>query len=77
MTRRDLDEDVHAPQDLAKEQHYTEAEIAANWHVHRKRVHRMFDSVPGVLEFGEDSHRSHRIPDSVMLGVHRDLRRRS
>ena len=77
MTRRDSEEEVHTPKDLAVERHYTEAETAAIWHVHRKTVHRMFDGVPGVLEFGEDGHRSRRIPESVMLRVHRDRRPKS
>ena len=36
MTRRDSEEEVHTPKDLAVERDYTEAEIAAIWHVHRR-----------------------------------------
>jgi hypothetical protein len=58
MTRRDAVEDIERPRDLAIERHYTEAEIAAIWHMHRKTIHKIFDTQPGVLEFGEDGHRS-------------------
>jgi hypothetical protein len=49
------------------------------WHLHRKTVHRIFDGHPGVLEFATEEgrfrrgRRSRRIPESVMLRVHRDL----
>lgn len=65
--------------EIATERHYTEAEIAELWHVHRKTVHRLFSGQPGVLEFGSQegrfkrSYRVRRIPESVMLRVHRDL----
>ena len=77
MTRRGIEEEIQGPRDLATERHYTDAEIAARWHMHRKTVHKIFDGEPGVLEFGEDGHRSRRIPESVMLRVHRDRRRKS
>jgi hypothetical protein len=41
----------------------------------------MFDGQPGVLEFGTEEgrfkrgRRGRRIPESVMLRVHRDLRK--
>lgn len=56
---------------------HTEEEIAEMWHMHRKTVHKIFDGQPGVLEWGEAGgrtkrpHRSRRIPESVMLRVHR------
>ena len=78
MTRRTLEEAVPAlSKDMAVEQHYTEGEIAAMWHMHRKTVHHIFDGQPGVVEWEDDGHRSRRIPESVMLRVHRDLRRKS
>jgi hypothetical protein len=67
---------------MATERHYTEAEIAKMWHMHRKTVHKIFDGQPGVLEWGEEGnrnkrpHRSRRIPESVVLPVHRDLRKK-
>jgi hypothetical protein len=76
--RRDSEEETYMPsKDMAVERHYTEREIAAMWHMHRKTVHRIFDGQPGVVEWGDDGHRSRRIPESVMLRVHRDLRRKS
>ena len=77
MTRRELEDEIQTPKDLAVERHYTETEIAAGWHLHPKTIHRMFHGVPGVLEFEQDGHKSRRIPESVMLRVHRDLRQRS
>jgi hypothetical protein len=65
--------------DIAGEKHYTEQEIAKLWHLHRTTVHKLFRNQPGVLEFGTEEgrfkrpHRSRRIPESVMLRVHRDL----
>ena len=44
--------------------------------MHHKTVHRIFDGQPGVVEWGDDGHRSRRIPESVMLRVRRDLRRK-
>ena len=81
MTRRSPEEE--SPKDMAVERHYTESEIAKMWHLHRKTVHRIFDGQPGVLEFGTEEgrfrrgRRSRRIPESVMLRVHRDLRNKS
>jgi hypothetical protein len=71
------DEGEAQTKDMATERHYTEAEIAKMWHMHRKTVHRMFDGQPGVVEWGDDGHRSRRILESVMLRVHRDLRNKS
>ena len=42
-----------------------------------KTVGRIFDGQPGVVEWGDDGHVSRRVPESVMLRVHRDLRRKS
>ena len=75
MIRRNTEEEM--PKDMAVERHYTESEIAEMWHLHRKTVHRIFTGQPGIVEFGEETRRSRRIPESVMLRVHRDLRRKS
>ena len=40
--------------DMATERHYTEAEIAKMWHMHRKTVHKIFDGQPGVLDWVEE-----------------------
>jgi hypothetical protein len=77
-----LEEEIQS-KDMAIERHYTEAEIAEMWHMHRKAVHKIFDGQPGVVEWGEEGsrtkrpHRNRRIPESVLLRVHRDLRRKS
>jgi len=70
-------EEAVQSKDMATERHYTESEIAKLWHMHRKTVHRHFDGQPGVVEWRDGGRRSRRIPESVMLRVHRNLRRKS
>ncbi len=65
--------------DIATERHYTIGEIAKLWHLDYKTVRRMFENEPGVLVFGpgerrhKRSHISMRVPESVMLRVHRRM----
>ena len=47
MTRRDTEEEIQRPKDMATKRHYTEEEIAGMWHMHRKTVHKIFDGQPG------------------------------
>jgi hypothetical protein len=66
--------------DVALERHYTIGEIAENWHADYKTVRRMFEGQPGVLVWGPGerrhrrSHVSMRVPESVMIRVHRMCR---
>jgi hypothetical protein len=65
------------PLDVAQEKHYTIGEIAERWHCAYKTVQAMFVNEPGVLVWGpgerrfKRSHRSMRVPESVMIRVHR------
>jgi hypothetical protein len=67
--------------DLAMEKHYTVGEIADRWHVDYSTARSMFEHEPGVLRFGpgerrnKRSHISLRVPESVMVRVHRTLQR--
>ena len=69
--------------DIALEKHYTVSEIADRWHVDYSTARAMFENEPGVLRFGpgerrfKRSHVSLRVPESVMVRVHRALQRRA
>jgi hypothetical protein len=73
----------HTITDLALEKHYTVGEIADRWHVDYSTARAMFENEPGVLRFGpgerrfKRSHVSLRVPESVMVRVHRTLQRRA
>jgi AraC-like DNA-binding protein len=75
-----IDPAVQHSTDIAMERHYTIAEIARLWHLNYKTVRRLFGSEPGVLIFGpgerrfKRSHVSMRVPETVMLRVHRRCR---
>lgn len=75
-----IDPAVQQSTDIAMERHYTIAEIATLWHLNYKTVRRFFGSEPGVLIFGpgerrfKRSHVSMRVPETVMLRVHRRCR---
>lgn len=68
------------PADVALERHYTVGQIAKSWHADYKTVRRMFEGEPGVLIWGpgerrfKRSHVSMRIPESVVIRVHRKYR---
>ena len=63
------------PVKLAREQHYSPAEIAERWGLSPTKVRRMFTDEPDVMKIGEPSQRigrklkrsyfSLRIPESV------------
>jgi hypothetical protein len=66
--------------DLGVENHYSVAELAKLWSLSEKTIRRMFENEPGVLQWGSQETRfkraytTLRIPESVMLRVHRRLR---
>lgn len=66
--------------DLGVEKHYSVAELAKLWSLSEKTIRRMFENEPGVLMWGSQETRfkraytTLRIPESVMLRVHRRLR---
>ena len=62
------------------ERHYSVAELAKVWKLSENTIRRMFESEPGVLRWGKSEKRfsrryvTLRIPESVVLRVHRQLR---
>ena len=66
--------------DLANEKHYSVVELAKLWALSERTIRRMFESEPGVLCWGSSERRfkrgykTLRIPETVMLRVHRRLR---
>jgi AraC-like DNA-binding protein len=62
---------------LGLERHYSVAEIAEMWGLSEKTVRRMFEEEDGVLQWGTPETRRKRgyitlrIPESVLLRVHR------
>jgi len=68
-------------EEAALERHYTAEEVAEIWHLDEKMIRRIFGDEPGVVSIGSDecrfrrAYRTLRIPESVLLRVHRRLRR--
>lgn len=69
--------------DKAVERHYSAEEIGKLWGLSPRTVRRMFESEPGILVFGNTGNMKKRryltlrIPESVLVRVHRRLRRAS
>ena len=72
-----------APADLANEKHYSVIEISELWVLSQKTVRRIFEREPGVIQWGSTEtrhkrgYRTLRVPETVLLRVHRKLRRAS
>jgi len=68
---------------IALERHYSVLQIAEMWSLSEKTVRRMFEDEEGVLQWGSSETRRKRgyitlrIPESVMLRVHRERTRRA
>ena len=80
--RRDLaDEDLRdAPSDEAFQRHFAVEDLAVRWGMSTDFVRRLFINEPGVVVFykqrpGRRVYRTLRIPESVVLQVHRKMRR--
>ena len=71
------------PGDPALEKHYSVREVAEFWGLSGNTIRRIFEKEPGVIEWGSTEsrfrrgYRTLRIPESVMLRVHRRMRRSS
>lgn len=69
--------------DLANEKHYSVIEISKLWALSQKTVRRIFEKEPGVIQWGSEEsrhkrgYRTLRIPATVLMRVHRKLRRAS
>jgi transcriptional regulator GlxA family with amidase domain len=67
--------------DKAVERHYSVEEIGTLWRLSPRTVRRMFENEPGTLVFGsmgsmkKRRYRTLRIPESVLVRVHRRLRK--
>lgn len=68
---------------LGLERHYSVGEIAEKWGLSEKIIRRMFEDEEGVLKWGSQETRRKRgyitlrIPESVMLRVHRQRTQRA
>jgi len=71
------------PVDLANEKHYSVIEIAKLWALSEKTVRRIFEREPGVIRWSREEtlhkrgYRTLRVPETVLLRVHRRLRKAS
>ena len=77
-TRMSRSEQPPKPDDISLERHYTVDELAELWKLSRETVRRLFQDVPGVLEFGVGASYGRpyitlRIPESVVIRRHRQL----
>jgi transcriptional regulator GlxA family with amidase domain len=69
--------------DKAVERHYSAEEIGRLWGLSPRTVRRMFEKEPGILVFGnmgsmkKRRYLTLRIPESVLVRVHRRLRKAS
>jgi hypothetical protein len=72
-----------SPGNLANEKHYSVIEISKLWALSQKTVRRIFEREPGVIQWGsmearhKRGYRTLRVPETVLLRVHRKLRRAS
>jgi hypothetical protein len=66
--------------EICVEKHYSVLELAQLWQLSEKTIRRMFENEPGVILWGVAESRSRRryrtlrIPATVVLRVHRQLR---
>ena len=71
------------PIDLSLEQHYSVSELATMWALSERTIRRMFEDEPDVFRYGEGERRfkrgytTWRVPESVVLRVHRKQRKAS
>jgi AraC-like DNA-binding protein len=69
--------------DKATERHFSVEEIGDLWGLSPRTVRRMFEQEPGIIVFGnmgslkKRRYITLRIPESVLVRVHRRLRRAS
>jgi len=67
--------------DAALERHYTVKEVSEIWNLDEKMIRRIFGDEPGVVSIESEegryrrAYRTLRIPESVLLRVHRRMRK--
>ena len=65
---------------VSVEKHYSVSELAQMWRLSEKTIRRMFEDEPGVIIWGMSEgrfkrrYRTLRIPESVVVRVHSQLR---
>jgi len=68
-------------EETALERHFTVKEVAEMWQLDEKMIRRIFGDEPGVVSVGSNesrfrrAYRTLRIPESVLVRVHRRLRK--
>lgn len=82
MDRRKLSQTTEASSsDPALERHYSVSDLVDLWGLSEKTIRRIFNSEPGVLEWGHSdarfkrAYKTLRIPESVVQRVHRRMRK--
>lgn len=74
---------AQAAPDKAMEKHYSLEQIGELWALSTRTVRKMFENEPGIIVFGnmgslkKRRYLTLRIPESVLLRVHRRLRKAS
>ena len=77
---REIGHSILPSTELAAEKHYSVSELANPWGLSERTIRRMFENEPGVLCWGSSESRfkrgykTLRVPETVMLRVHRQLR---
>jgi transcriptional regulator GlxA family with amidase domain len=77
---REIGKSTLSSTELAAEKHYSVSELARLWGLSERTIRRMFENEPGVLCWGSSESRFRRgyktlrVPETVMLRVHRQLR---
>ena len=72
--------DLNETQEISTEKHYSVTELATRWNLSETTIRRMFENEPGVIVWGAGEARSKRkyrtlrIPESVVVRVHAQLR---
>jgi hypothetical protein len=71
------------PSDNALEPHYTVQQVSKLWQLDEQMVRKIFRNEPGVVSLGSSegryrrAYKTLRIPESMMLRVHRRMRKAS
>ena len=70
---------VNIQREISVEKHYSVAELAEMWSLSENTIRRIFENEPGVLKWSSKETRftrrytTLRIPETVVLRVHRQL----
>ena len=73
-------ENINTAHETCAEKHYTVSELAELWNLSENTIRRIFENEPGVLKWGSREGRfkrrytTLRIPETVLLRVHKQLR---